>query len=238
MSDPLVFDAVALGVLRRRTIAPFETGEQVGDPGFSLTVRAAEVVVALGDENSGVGSLGAVILGMVQPPLGSCRVFGVDLNTLPRRERLNYRRRIGYLPVGDGLLHNLTLRDNVRLPLRFGSELGAAEIEQRTDAVLDRLRLQRFGGLRPADANEEERRRAALGRALAFDPALLVLEEPFAGLTDQVSVELMAVARGDNGMVRGQRTVFISGQSLPSLLHPEVDRAIHVVRGQALENQE
>ena len=238
MSDPLVFDKVALGVLRRRTVAPFETGEQVGDPGFTLTVHAAEVVVALGDESSGVGTLGSVILGLVQPPLGSCRVFGVDLSTLSRRDRLNYRRRIGYLPVGDGLLHNLTLRDNVRLPLRFGSDLGVEEIENRTDTLLDRLKLRRFGGLRPADANEEERRRAALGRALAFDPALLVLEEPFAGLTDQAAVELMAVARGDTGMVRGQRTVFISGQSLPSLLHPEVDRAIHVVRGQALERPE
>lgn len=235
MSEPLEFEAVALGRLRRRTLAPFETGEQIGDPGFTLTVRTGQVVVALGDESSGVGTLGPVTLGLVHAPLGSCRVFGVELSRLARRDLLSFRRRIGYLPVGDGLLHNLSLRDNVRLPLRFGSELKLAEIEQRTDWILQRLRLTRFSALRPADANEEERRRAALGRALAFDPALLILEEPFAGLTDQVSMELLSVARGDEAPARGQRTVFITGQSVPAPVRGDIDREIRVVRGQALE---
>lgn len=235
MTHPLVFEAVALGRLRRRTLAPFESGEQIGDPGFTLTVHSGEVVVALGDESSGVGSLGAVILGLALAPLGACRVFGVELGTLGRREQFAYRRRIGYLPVGDGLLHNLSLRDNVRLPLRFGSELRLPDIEERTDRILERLRLRRFGALRPADANEEERRRAALGRALAFDPDLLVLEEPFAGLTDRTSAELLQAARGDEGPNRGHRTVFITGQSLPGMLRPEIDREIRVVRGQAVE---
>ena len=71
MTIPLVFEAVALGRLRRRTLAPFESGEQIGDPGFSLTVQSGEVVVALGDESSGVGSLGAVILGLSPAQSGS-----------------------------------------------------------------------------------------------------------------------------------------------------------------------
>jgi ABC-type transporter Mla maintaining outer membrane lipid asymmetry ATPase subunit MlaF len=238
MTVPLEFEGVALGRLRRRTLAPFESGEQTGDPGFFLTVPSGQVVVALGDESSGVDCLGVVVLGLTPAPIGACRVFGVELARLARAELLAYRRRIGYLPVGDGLLHNLSLRDNVRLPLRFGSDLQVAEIEGRTDRILDRLRLTRFSGLRPADANEEERRRAALARALAFDPDLLVLEEPFAGLTDLVSEELLEAARGDEGPRRGHRTVFITGQSLPAPLRREVDREVRVVRGQAVEELE
>ncbi len=235
MTHPLEFEEVALGRLRRRTLAPFESGEQIGDPGFWLNVLEGQVVVALGDESSGVGTLGSVILGFSPVPIGSCRVFGVDLSTLERRELLSYRRRIGYLPIGDGLLHNLSLRDNVRLPLRYGSNLHLSEIEERTDRILGLLRLTRFSGLRPADANEDERRRAALGRALAFDPKLLVLEEPFSGMTDRTSAELLYAARGDEGPQRGHRTVFITGQSLPSRLVSDIDREIMVVRGQAIE---
>jgi len=237
MTAPLSFESVALGRLRRRTLAPLETGEQAGDPGFTLAVEAGQVVGALGDESSGVDSLGAVILGLAQAPAGTCRVFGVELARLDRRAQFAYRRRIGYLPAGDGLLHNLSLRDNIGLPLRFGSDYQLDQIETRIDQLLDRLRLRRVSGLRPADANEEERRRAALARALASLPELMVLEEPFAGLTDRAAGDLFEIAREDSDGARAHRTLFITGQSLPATLRARLDREVKVVRGQAVEEQ-
>jgi len=230
----LEFEDIPLQRLRRRTLAgvlPSAIGQEMA---LTLAVRSHETVVALGDEASGVDSLGALALGLEDAPTGSVRVFGIDLATIPRRERLAFRRRIGYLPAGDGLLHNLSLRDNIRLPLGFASDQPPEAIEGRTDIILAQLHLPRVAELRPAQANEEERRRAALGRAIALDPELVVLEQPFDGLTEQVAAELLEVARGGELPQGGRRAILISAQDIPVLLRPRVERMVRVINGQAI----
>jgi len=205
------------------------------DQPFTLTVEAGQTVVVLGDEDAGVSSLGAFALALETPRAGHVRVLGTDLTLLPERERLAFRRRVGYLPAGDGLMQNLSLRDNVALPLRFGSTAGSREIDGRVDVMLAAGRLTRIGGLRPAQANEEERRRTALVRALAFDPALLILEQPFDGLTSRVAGELLTLARGGEEEGGARRTVFITGQELPPVLHRRAERVYRLHRAGALE---
>jgi ABC-type transporter Mla maintaining outer membrane lipid asymmetry ATPase subunit MlaF len=195
---------------------------------FALTVDRNQTVVVVGDENSGVDSLAGVALGLEPTLAGRALVFGTEIKDLPRREQLAFRRRLGYLPAGDGLLSNLSLRDNVRLPLRFGSNFKPDEIEGRVDVILAMLRLTRVAGERPAQAIEEQRRRAALGRALAFDPELVLLEQPFGGLTDRVAAELLEIARGGETAEGARRTVFITGQDIPMLLRTRVERVVHV----------
>ncbi|MEP7327497.1 MAG: ATP-binding cassette domain-containing protein [Gemmatimonadota bacterium] len=202
------------------------TGSAAGT--FELLVMRHETVVVLGDENSGVDNLVEFALGLEVPAAGTVATFGTDLRTLSRREQLAFRRRLGYLPAGDGLLSNLTLRDNVRLPLRFGSNFKTDEIEGRVDVILAMLRLNRVAQERPAQTNEEQRRRAALGRALAFDPELVLLEQPFVGLTDRASAELLEIARGGETGAGGRRTVFVTGQDIPMFLRNRVERVVHL----------
>jgi ABC-type multidrug transport system ATPase subunit len=99
------------------------------------------------------------------------------------------------------------------------------------DVIIAQLRLTRVADLRPAQANAEERRRAALARALAFDPELVVMEEPFDGLTDSAAGELLEAARGGETAAGGRRAVFITAASLPALLRSRVDRRYRLVRG-------
>jgi len=195
---------------------------------FALEVNRHQTVVVVGDENSGVDSLASVALGLEPTLAGKALIYGTEITSLERREQLAFRRRLGYLPAGDGLLSNLSLRDNVRLPLRFGSNFKPEEIEGRVDVILAMLRLNRVAGERPAQANEEQRRRAALGRALAFDPELVLLEQPFVGLTDRVAAELLEIARGGETAEGARRTVFITGQDIPMLLRTRVERVVHV----------
>lgn len=202
------------------------TGSAAGS--FHLVVAAHETVAVVGDETSGVDSLAAFALGLEAPPAGTALVYGTGIGRLPRREQLAFRRRVGYLPAGDGLLSNLSLRDNIRLPLRFGSDFNRDQIEGRVDIILTMLRLTRVARHRPAQANEEHRRRAALGRALALDPELVLLEQPFDGLTDRTAAELLEVARGGETELGSRRTVLITGQDIPSLLRNRVERVVHV----------
>lgn len=202
---------------------------------FSLAVAEHETVVVTGDEPSGVNRLGAYALGLARPRAGRVLTLDTGIAALPRRQQLAFRRRVGYLPAGDGLLHNLTLRDNIRLPLRFGSDFQTDEIEGRVDVIVAQLRLRPAAGARPADVSDELRRRAALGRALAFDPDLVVLEHPFEGLGDRVAAELLEVARGGEVAEGGRRTVFITSQDIPTLLRQRVERQVRLAATAGLE---
>ncbi|HEU5358000.1 MAG TPA: ATP-binding cassette domain-containing protein, partial [Gemmatimonadales bacterium] len=135
MTGLLVYDAVDLG----------------GDQPFSLTVHEHETVVVTGDEASGVTDLGSYALGLAGPAGGVVLTLGTDIAGLPRRQQLAFRRKVGYLPAGDGLLQNLTLRDNIRLPLRFGSNFRSDDIEGRVDVILAQLRLRPAASLRPSE---------------------------------------------------------------------------------------
>jgi len=72
-----------------------------------------------------------------------------------------------------------------------------------------------------------------MARALAFDPELVILEQPFDGLPDRVAAELLEVARGGETAEGSRRTLFVTGQELPTLLRSRVDRLVRVRKGQA-----
>ena len=210
--------------------------ENVALPGlngdhFTFDVPKHRGVFVVGAESSGVDELGRYALGLRQPDAGRVVVDGIDVATLPRRAALAFRRRVGYLPAGDGLLHNLSLRDNIALPMRFGSNLLEREIGGRLRVMLAQLRLVEVADRQPADVTNEQRRRASLARALAFDPGLLILEDPFDGLTDRTAAELLEIARGGEVSEGSRRTVFMIGHSIPSTLEPRIELRYRVARG-------
>jgi putative ABC transport system ATP-binding protein len=221
MTAPLVFEELPLNA-------------RVPKP-FSLSIAAHQTVAVLGDEVSGVDRLGAYALGLSMPPAGRVLVFDTDIAALPDRERLAFRRRVGYLPAGDGLLQNLTLRDNIALPLRFGSAASPGDIDGRVNVIVVAVRLGGAADRRPAQTNEEERRRAAVARAIAFDPGLLVLEQPFDGVTARAAAELLEVARGGETAEGARRTILITGQELPSVVQRRCDRLYRLTRAGSIE---
>lgn len=221
MTAPLAFEEITVG------------GRSA--PPLSLNIPPNGCVAVLGDEASGVDSLGGYALGLERPPAGRVCVFGTVIADLPEPERLAFRRRVGYLPAGEGLLQNLSLRDNVALPLRFGSAAAPKEIDGRVNVMLAAVRVAGVALLRPAQVNEEERRRAALARAIAFDPALLVLEQPFDGLTGRTASELLELARGGETAEGARRTVFITGQDLPAVIHRRIERVYRLTRAGTLQ---
>lgn len=202
---------------------------------FSLAVASHQTVAVLGDETSGVDQLGGYALGLEWPPGGRVLVFDTVIAELPLRERLAFRHRVGYLPAGDGLLQNLSLRDNIALPLRFGSDASPREIDGRVAVIVAAVGLGGAADRRPAQATEEECRRAALARAMAFDPALLVLEQPFDGLTARTATELLEIARGGETAEGARRAVLITGQEIPTGVQRRCERVYRLTRAGTLE---
>lgn len=203
----------------------------LADGGASFEVPARRAVSVEGPEASGVMLLSRYVLGLSTPVGGRVLVFGEDPQTLPREALLAFRRRLGYLPAGDGLLQNLSLQDNVALPLRFGSDLSEREIAGRLRVMLGLMGLEHVASRRPADATEDERRRAALARALAFDPKLVILEAPFDGLTVRAASDLLELALGGEAEGGWRRTVFVTGQHVPAYIERRLDVRFRIVRG-------
>src|SRR5437879_1097002 len=202
---------------------------------LSFELPAHQSVAVLGDEDGGVGQLGGYALGLERPQAGQVAVFGTVIADLPEQQRLAFRRRVGYLPSGDGLLQNLTLRNNIALPLRFGSSATSRDIEGRVKVIMVAARVNAAADLRPAQATEEECRRAALARAIVFDPEVLILEQPFAGLTARASSELLELARGGETAAGARRAILITGQELPAVVQRRLERVYRLTRAGTLE---
>lgn len=204
------------------------------DHRFNLTILPEEVVAAVGDEDSGVLDLGRYAMGLQRTISGTALVFGQPIVDLDYYDLLVFRRRLGYLQSGDGLMQNLSLRDNIALPLRYASEHATDVVDDRVAMLLDEFDLKPVALRRPAAANEEDRRRTALARAVALDPELLVLETPFDGLTGHASIELLghAAARRDGT----RRTVFLTAQDLPPSIRPLIARVVRVEEGLAIHD--
>ena len=153
------------------------------------------------------------------------------IGDLPYYDLLAFRRRLGYLQLGDGLLQNLSLKDNIALPLRYASDHRLSEVEGRVAQLVEAVHLGAVAHLRPAQSNEEDRRRAALARALALDPELLVLEAPFDGLTGRAAIDILEhAARRLDG---APRTVFLTAQDLHTSVRRLITRVVRVQDGLA-----
>ncbi|MEE8134868.1 MAG: ATP-binding cassette domain-containing protein [Gemmatimonadales bacterium] len=201
------------------------------DEGLTLEIHAHTAATVLGSESSGVNVLGRYALALLRPSSGRVLVYGEDVSQMTRSAALAFRRRVGYLPADIGLLQNLSLSDNVALPLQYGSSMSEREIEGRLRIMLAQLRLTDVAKRRPADVTEEQRRRAAVARAVAFDPHLVIMEDPFDGMTTRAAAELLEIVRGGETPEGSRRTVFITGQSVPQSLEPRIETHYRIARG-------
>lgn len=200
----------------------------------TLAVPPHRAVSVVGAEASGVDAMPDYALALRHPATGQVVVYGEDVSKLSPRAALAFRRRVGYLPAGDALLQNLSLRDNVALPLRYGSNLTDREIQGRLQVILALLRIADIADARPAETNEEQRRRTALGRALVFDPQLLILADAFDGLTTRAAAELYEIARGGETGRGARRALFMTGQFVPERIEQRIEVRYRLA-GDALE---
>ena len=156
-----------------------------GEPGLeevSLSLPAGEICVAFGREGAGPSELLRLAVGVTRPVGGSVRLLGVDLAGAGGSELQRLRSRVGYVFRGTGLMSNLSLAENVELPLRYHTALDAHEAARRVDELVGLVGLGAVCGRRPADVDLLARKRAAFARALTLNPEVLLADYPLEGL--------------------------------------------------------
>jgi len=153
-------------------------GARAAVDGVSFDVKQGETVVLLGRSGSGKTTTLKTINRLVEPSSGTIRVFGKPVTDLPKEE---LRRKIGYVIQQVGLFPHYTVAENVAVvPRLLGWD--AARVAARVEELLELVGLPSHGDGRPAELSGGQQQRVGLARALAGDPPIVLLDEPFGAL--------------------------------------------------------
>lgn len=152
--------------------------------GVSISVEQGSVVGLLGPNGAGKTTTFYMIVGIEKPDTGTVMLDGKDISAMPMYERA--RAGIGYLPQEASIFSKMTVEDNIMAILET-TDLNASEREAKMNALLDEFRLNHVRKSEGKALSGGERRRVEIARALATDPAFILLDEPFAGI-DPIAV--------------------------------------------------
>lgn len=162
-------------------------------PPVSGSFSAGESTALVGRSGSGKTTLLNLLSGIDRPDGGIATIAGTGIIALSEEERTLFRRRhIGFIFQFFNLLPTLTVRENVRLPLELLG-LPAGEAAARVEEILERVGLRERLDAFPDRLSGGERQRAAIARALAHRPRLLLADEPTGALDPETGERVMAL---------------------------------------------
>lgn len=195
--------------------------------GIDLSVPTGSITAVLGPSGSGKSTLLAALTGELPPTAGTVEVFG---QPVPHRSRalLEMRKGIGVLLQGNGLLTDLTVADNVALPLRTHTKLPDALIRRLVDFKLNAVGLRAAADAFPRELSGGMARRVALARALALDPPLMIYDEPLTGLDPIASGVIMSLIQRLNDTL-GLTSIIVTHHVHETL--PIADQAVVIANG-------
>lgn len=151
----------------------------------SLTVSSGQIVGLLGPNGAGKTTCFYMIVGLVHHDTGQVLIDDEDITHLPMHGRA--RRGIGYLPQEASVFRRLTAANNIMAILETRRELSAQQRQEKLEELLQEFHITHLRDNLGMSLSGGERRRVEIARALAMEPAFILLDEPFAGI-DPISV--------------------------------------------------
>ncbi len=169
----------------------FSYGDRPILQNLSMDFPRGKLIAVMGGSGSGKTTVLRLIGGQIKPQRGTVAVNGEVVNRLDTEGLYRLRRKMGMLFQFGALFTDLTVFENVAFPLREHTELPEELIRDLVLMRLNAVGLRNAAGLKPNEISGGMARRVALARAVALDPALIMYDEPFAGL-DPISMGVTA----------------------------------------------
>ena len=157
---------------------------------ISLFVKKGGITAIMGPSGIGKTTLLKIIGGQLTPSGGSVLFQGDDVHKVSRNRLYEMRRKMSMLFQSGALFTNMSVYDNVAFPLREHTKLSESIIETIVKLKLEAVGLRGAAQLMPSELSGGMARRAALARAIALDPDLIMYDEPFAG-QDPISMGVL-----------------------------------------------
>ena len=156
----------------------------------SISLNAGEVVGLLGPNGAGKTTTFSMIVGLLKPDGGRIHFQGRDVTPMPMYRRA--KAGMAYLPQEPSVFQQLTVRQNIQAILEYQS-LKRAERNERIDKALQDLNITHLADSPAYTLSGGERRRTEIARALAIEPRIFLLDEPFAGIDPIAVADLQSI---------------------------------------------
>lgn len=153
--------------------------------GVDMEVQSGEVIGLLGPNGAGKTTCFYIVVGLIKPDSGTITLDDHDLTRLTMHERS--RMGVGYLPQEASVFRKLSVEDNIMAVLELRKDLNRDRRLEKMENLLDEFQIQHIRESSGISLSGGERRRVEIARALATEPAFILLDEPFAGV-DPISV--------------------------------------------------
>ena len=153
--------------------------------GISLGLKSGEIVGLLGPNGAGKTTCFYMMVGLIASDGGQVFINDKEITHLPMHQRA--RLGIGYLPQEPSVFRKLSVADNILAILELRNDLSRQQQQEKKETLLDELNIQAIKDNLGISLSGGERRRVEIARALAMEPAFILLDEPFAGV-DPISV--------------------------------------------------
>jgi len=150
--------------------------------GLSLEIPSKQTTIILGRSGVGKSVLLKQIAGIETPERGSIEINGIELSSLPQKERTRVSSQVGMLFQGSALFDSMNIFDNIAFALVHRHRLSKQEILEQVEQSLFQVGLPGFEEKYPSELSGGQKRRAALARLLVYKPSFLLFDEPTTGL--------------------------------------------------------
>lgn len=208
-------------------IAVEQVSKQFGDfaalDRVSVTIKTGSLVALLGPSGSGKSTLLRIISGLEAPDTGRVLIMGRDVTHAGVQSR-----QIGFVFQHYALFKHLTVRQNIAFGLEI-NKWAKSRIKHRVNELLELVQMSSYGDRYPSQLSGGQRQRIALARALALEPKILLLDEPFGALDAKVRKDLRDWLRRLHNEV-GVTTVFVTHDQEEAM--SVADKIVVMNRGQ------